>query len=209
MDPGGQRGEAGRGAARAGRRRSGARRTVAQRVAELTDRRDAIETDRRLIAGLEAARGGAFESVGWAEMDAAYGLAFRDAGLDVDATDAATAGAWIAAQAPRGAGRRAGRLGGRPAQGRPARGRVAPARCRGPGGRQRPVARRFAIKGRGTGDAALEALHALADDTEQLDAQPAASLLLLASKLHEASDRARCRGRLAPGLVTGFRTISG
>ena len=70
-------------------------RTVAQRVAELTDRREAIETDRRLIAGLEAARGGAFESVGWAEMDAAYGLAFRDAGLDVDATDAATAGAWI------------------------------------------------------------------------------------------------------------------
>ena len=70
-------------------------RTVVQRVAELTDRRDAFETDRRLIAALEAARGGASESVGWAEMDAAYGSAFRAAGLDVDATDAATAGAWI------------------------------------------------------------------------------------------------------------------
>ncbi len=164
--------------------------TVAQRLVELTGRRDAIETDRRLIADLEAARGGGSESVAWAAMDAAYGLAFRDAGLDVDATDAATAGAWVRAHrhpvelsAALDAWADVRRKAGRPEA--EWRRLVAAAQAAD----SDPWRDSLRSKAAAEGSAALEALHALADDTERLDQQPAASLLLLASKLHEASDR--------------------
>ncbi len=163
----------------------------------MTDRRDAIETDRRLFAGLEAARGGASESVDWAEMDAAYDLAFRGAGLDVDTTDAATAGAWIRARK-------------RPVELAAALDAWADARHRA--GRPQADCSRLVAAARAAdtdswrdalrskaatqGEAALDALQALADETGRLDAQPAASVLLLASKLHERGDRGRAEAVL-------------
>jgi tetratricopeptide (TPR) repeat protein len=173
------------------------RRTVARRVAELTDRRDAIESDRRLFAALEAARGGVFESVGWAEMDAAYGWAFRAAGLDIDATDATTAGACI-------------RTRGRPVELTAALDAWADVRRRA--GRPEADWRRLVAAARAADtdpwrdilrskaaaedNAAHEALRALADDTDRLDAQPPASLILLAAKLHETGDRVRAEAVL-------------
>ncbi len=55
-----------------------------------------LETDRKLLADLEAARGDRADQNDPKRSNAEYAAAFRKAGLDQDATDPKQAGAWIA-----------------------------------------------------------------------------------------------------------------
>ena len=65
------------------------RRSAEERAARLA-------LDRKLLAELESVRGNRAEQHDPKQIDAQYAAAFRDAGLDLDATEPKEAGAWIA-----------------------------------------------------------------------------------------------------------------
>jgi serine/threonine-protein kinase len=156
-----------------------------------------LAADRNLLAELDAARGRSKKPRHGrqvdAEVDAEFAAAFRRAGLDLDTTDPAAAGHWLAARSE-------------PVElisyldswanerlraGRPEadwRRLVAAARAAD------PDPWRDALRARiGARDAATTAeLRRLADDVKALDAQPAPSLNLLASLLWDSpGDRER------------------
>ena len=142
------------------------------------------ETDRTLLADLEAIRVDAAEFSDPKRTDANYAAAFREAGLDLDATDPGEVGRWIAGRSD------------------PVRlsayldAWALTRRIEGPGKAswRRLVAAssvadpdpwRDDLRARvGATDAdAIAVFRALADAEDQLDAQPAESLLLLAAQL--------------------------
>ena len=185
------------GLLRQGEADSTLRRRVAGRVEALVLERDAAEADRRLLAVLEAIRGG-FADGNPDRTDADYAAAFRTAGLDLDAVAPVEAGTWIARR-------------GRPIElaaylddwslVRREAGRdeadwlrlVAAARAAD----LDPWRDALRAKVESRDEAATAAFRALADDAEALDAQPAASLVLLAMQLRDfAADRERAEAVL-------------
>ncbi len=165
-------------------------RQVKQGRDEAVDRAARIAADRALLAELESARGGYADHGDARRTDADYAAAFRNAGLDLDATEAGQAGAWIAARtAPaelaaflddwalirRRAGadeEAAGRL-------------VAAARAAD----KDPWRNALRAGIRSRGPEALAALHKLAADEPALESQPVEGLRLLALRLRAAGDR--------------------
>ncbi len=167
------------------------------------------EAERVLLADLEVARIAPAESDGPGGLDAAFVAAFRKAGLDVGATDPVEAGRWLAARPA--VLELVGAVddwatwrityGGR---GTDWRRLIAVARAAD------PDPWRDAIRAR-VGDrspAAAATLRRLADDDAALDAQPAASLILLARMLrnpHNDHERAtRVLGRATLRHPTDF-----
>jgi serine/threonine-protein kinase len=149
-----------------------------------------IAADRKLLSELESIRGDRAEHLDPKRTDAEYAAAFRQAGLDLDATDSNPAGEWIAA-------------------------RTAPAELtsflddwalvRRMAHTSESAWRRLVAAARaadtdqwrdalrtGLGDqspSAREALRELAGNEEALGSQPVESLRLLARRLKEAGDR--------------------
>ena len=158
-----------------------------------TEKAARLVADRVLLADLETVRGGRAEVKDASQTDADYASTFRTAGLDLDRTDPADAGKWLAARSE-------------PVElasylddwafirrnfGRPLadwRRLVTAARAAD------PDPWRDALRARvGTNDAAAAAeFRRLADDDKALDDQPAASLILLALQLRNGvGDRER------------------
>jgi tetratricopeptide (TPR) repeat protein len=170
---------------------------IARLIVELEQGRQNAEiqaerlgTDRKLLSELEAVRGNRAEHFDPKRTDGEYAAAFRQAGLNLDATDPKPVGAWIV-------------------------GRSAPVELalflddwamvrRAAGGDDKAVGRlveaaraadpdpwRDALRtGLETKVAtALKALHKLAGDEKALESQPAESLRLLAKRLKAAGDR--------------------
>ena len=161
--------------------------------------RDAAEADRRLRTDLEVVSDSWATNAGPEQLDADYAAAFRAAGLDLDATDPIVAGDWLAGRGdPVELAAAPGRLGLGPPPCRPTRGPTG-------GGWSPPPAPPTPTPGATPSGSTLEAddpgatatFLALADDAEALDAQPAESLLLLASQLrHVVGDLGRAEAVL-------------
>ncbi len=173
------------------------RRRVAGRVAELEARRHEVEADRKFLDILEAIRAEAGRAGDLRRTDVAYAAAFRAAGLDIDSVDPSAAGKWV-------------------------RGRTAPDEliaylddwiwARDKASRPEAAWRRLVDAARSADDdpwrdalraklaardeTAAAVFHALADDARSLDAQPAASLLLLARQLTNVGDAVRAEAVL-------------
>ncbi len=147
-----------------------------------------VEVDRALLAKLEAVRLSRAEHTDPKRTDSEYAAAFRAVGLDLDATEPAEAGKWLAARSEpielasylddwahiRWMARRAVADWRRPAA-------VAQAADRDPW--------RGALRDRveASDRASLTEFRRLADDAQALDAQPATSLVLLALQLKHAA----------------------
>jgi len=151
---------------------------------EADERAARRKADRVLLATLETTRGGFAEHEDPTRTDAEYAAAFRNAGLDLDNTDASSAGKWLAARASPAelvsylddwAARR--RTTGRPEP--DWRRLVSAARAADPDPWRDAIRARFGA----TDDASLAELHRLAGDEKALDAQPVGSLVLLARQL--------------------------
>jgi tetratricopeptide (TPR) repeat protein len=152
-----------------------------------------VEVDRTLLADLEAARDDVTKGFVFTGPDAGYVPAFRKAGLDLDATDPAAAGRWLAARPA--AAELVGYLDDwairRLRENRPEaewRRVVAAARAAD----LDPW--RDALRARvgNSAPAAASELRRLADDDRALDAQPASGLILLARLLRgDYDDRER------------------
>ena len=179
------------------------------------DAADRLRRDRALLERLEEIRGTRADHEDKKKTDADYAAAFRDAGLDLDATDPVQAGAWIAAaERTGGAGLVPRRLGRRTP-----RERAPPAACRQPVAAARaadPDPWRNALRDMllATSAAEVEAVRKLANNDNELAAQPADSLRLLALAPHigwrprdggtAATDRlAEAAGRLLGELRPG------
>ncbi len=169
---------------------------LAQLDRERTDAADKarrLEADHALLADLESVRGNRAEHGDLKQTDAEYAAAFRKAGLDVDATEPAEAGKWLAARSEpvELAGYLDDWTHARINAQRPEadwRRLVAAARAadRDPW--------RDALRARvGTKDAgAVAEFRRLADDEKPLDDQPVPSLVLLALQLKDGiGDRER------------------
>ena len=152
-----------------------------------------LVVDRALLADLESARGLSAELDKAPRADAEYAAAFREAGLDIDATDPAEAGKWLAGRSD------PVELAGYLDQWTYARIRakrpdadwrrlVAAARAADPDPWRDALRARVAAR-----DAAAAAeLRRLADDEEALATQPSSSLILLARQLRDGlNDRER------------------
>jgi serine/threonine-protein kinase len=148
-----------------------------------------VAADRNLLSELESIRGSRAEHLDPKRTDAEYAAAFRQAGLDLDATDSQLAGDWIAARsAPLELAsflddwalirRRVG--GSEQAVGR----LVTAARAADRDPWRDALRARFG----GKGSEALAALRKLAGDEKALESQPIESMLLLARRLKEAGD---------------------
>jgi eukaryotic-like serine/threonine-protein kinase len=169
---------------------------IAREIAELEQgRRAAIEqaarlaTDRKLLSELESIRGNRADHNNPKQTDAEYAAAFRQAGLDLDATDSKQAGAWLAARsAPielasflddwvmvrvsaHASRKDTDHL-------------FAAARAADPN----PWRDALRASSGEKGAAALKAVRKLAADKKELDAQPVESLMLLADRLKIADD---------------------
>jgi serine/threonine-protein kinase len=163
---------------------------IADQRAEALRKRTEIEeqsrqhaADRALLAKLEAIRGGRAEHTDPRRTDNDYAAAFRGAGLDLDAAPAKAAGAWLAARAKTveltgylddwAFVRRLKPVGGDWKR------LLEAARAADPD----PWRNALRARAAAADDAARAALVKLADDEQALDAQPAASLVLLARLL--------------------------
>jgi eukaryotic-like serine/threonine-protein kinase len=152
-----------------------------------------IAADRALLAELESIRGGTLEKEVAKQTDADYAAAFLKAGLDLDKTEPAEAGKWIAARSD--PVELAGYLddwsrirkyaGQTEAE---CRRLTAAARAADPDPWRDALRARLGARDAG----AVTEFRRLADDDKDLDAQPAPSLILLARQLKfVAGDRER------------------
>jgi eukaryotic-like serine/threonine-protein kinase len=171
--------------------------------AAAADKGRRLEADHALLADLDSVRGGRAEDRDVKHTDAEYAAAFRKAGLDVDATEPAEAGKWLAARSE--PVELAGYLDDwtyiRINAERPEadwRRLVAVARAADHDPWRDTLRARLATK-----DAeAVAEFRRLADDDRALDGQPAPSLILLARQLKEGvGDRERAAQMLRRAVL--------